>query len=486
MFGNRSYTGKDLDVIREEVINFIKLNNPDWTDFNESSIEMQYTEIIAGVADMLCYYLDNQALETFLTTARQSKNIKAILSTMGYKVDNCGTAMGEVIVTPTATDAGEATERRRFIIPKYTVVFSTIQNTPPYLTNEEVSFGRDDVSVEIPVIQGKYHEEKVLSTDLARSFKYYLKSEATIPISHVYIKDENWERVEDAFVEVEGGQKYSVHVDSKDKVYILFTHNWRKYLPPGDGDSLIISYVDTMGREGIIEDHVLSKLKGPIVDIDTGEEISATLSVEQKEATYGAFDNVDWNLQKANGKNFIRTMDRIILLNDFEAHIRKQPWIRDCVVYDWRKDRNVVPYPHILKGWVVTVDGTHVNSEQLKQLTADLQEKTVIMTTIEVLSATYVDKELFVSISVNGDTTYKERVRQQVEDTLINRYGLQKFIENNSESKLKFGIEIVKRDIEQEILRMSDAIYNVETNIEDFKIRDTEFLNFEKIEVRLV
>ena len=58
--------------------------------------------------------------------------------------------------------------------------------------------------------------------------------------------------------------------------------------------------------------------------------------------------------------------------------------------------------------------------------------------------------------------------------------------EKISESKLKFGIEIVKRDIEQEILRMSDAIYNVETNLEDFKIRDTEFLNFEKIEVRLV
>lgn len=492
MFEDNKYTGKDIKSIREEIIEFIKGGNEDWTDFNMSSIQLQFTEIVAGVADMLCYYLDNQALETFLMSARQSKNINGILTTMNYKIERIGTARGEVEITRNVHEAGMrgddgVFEEGRFLIPKFTIIDSTDPNVPKYVTIEEKSMSSNENKIIVPIVQGKKIEVNIPIDVIKESYKIYL-TERLVPLDYVEIVDEGWERVEDAFIEIKGGKKYSVHADSKDMVYILFTFDWTRYLSTEEGAVMKIRYIESLGADGKVDSYQLNRIASPVIDLDTEEEDFGRLGVTNSSATYGAFSKVNLNRQKANARNYLKVYDRIILLEDLEVMVRKETWIKDCVCFDWRRNIRVVPFPHQMKAWVVTVDGVDVQGELLKELTNKLQKLTVCMTEIEVKSAEFVNFTTRVGISVTGNNdTVRENVRSKVEKKLNERYSMKSYLNDDENSKLKFGMELRVSMFESEIYQMSSAINNVELDFnEDIQLTETQFLNVANIEVYLI
>lgn len=492
MFEDNRYVGKDIKAIREEIIEFIKEANKDWTDFNMSSIQLQYTEILAGVADMLCYYLDNQALETFLSTARQAKNIKSHLATLNYKVEPIGAAQGEVTFTRGIHEVDNDGnivnyEEGRYLIPRFTKIKTSYDYGPQYVTLEERMMNDDINEVTVPVAQGRVVEMSVPQSSIKDSFKLYL-TERPVPLKYVEICDESWEKVDDAFTEIEGGKKYSVHTDSKDMVYILFTHDWTRYLSDEKGATLSVRFIETDGEEGRVDPYELTQIKTPIKNIDTGEESTTLLTVINKEKTYGAFDKVNLNKQKANARNYLKTYDRIILLEDLETMVRKEPWIKDCVVYDWRKNDNIVRYPHQMKAWIITVDGIDVSGKQLKDLTDRLQRLTVPMTSVEILAAELVPLEFKIGIKLIGNNeTIKENIRAKVEKTMNERYSFKSYLEDEDKSKLTFGMEIDPRRIEFEIAQLNSAIQDVYVELsETVKVSEVQFLNISKIKVYLI
>lgn len=80
------YTNKDYQSIHEELIELVKAECPDWTDFYESDFGMVIIDLFAYMGDMLNYYQDRIANEMFLSTAKQKESIAKILELIGYKV----------------------------------------------------------------------------------------------------------------------------------------------------------------------------------------------------------------------------------------------------------------------------------------------------------------------------------------------------------------------------------------------------------------
>ena len=57
------YTGRDIQDLRDYLVNQVMSLTDQWTDFNESDVGMVLIELIAGLGDMLGFYLDKQTLE---------------------------------------------------------------------------------------------------------------------------------------------------------------------------------------------------------------------------------------------------------------------------------------------------------------------------------------------------------------------------------------------------------------------------------------
>ena len=78
---------KDYDALRRELLARVPQLTDRWTDFNASDLGVVLLELFCGVGDMLAYYLDAQAAEAFLPTARQRQNVINLCKLIGYRLD---------------------------------------------------------------------------------------------------------------------------------------------------------------------------------------------------------------------------------------------------------------------------------------------------------------------------------------------------------------------------------------------------------------
>ena len=70
------YTNRDFDSIRKDLVEHAKRYYSDtYKDFNEASFGSMMVDAVAYIGDMLSFYLDYQANESFLSTANEYQNI---------------------------------------------------------------------------------------------------------------------------------------------------------------------------------------------------------------------------------------------------------------------------------------------------------------------------------------------------------------------------------------------------------------------------
>ena len=70
------YTSREFDTIKRDLTDYVRRYYPDtYRDFNEASFGSLMIDTVAYVGDMLSFYLDYQANETFLHTSVEYNNI---------------------------------------------------------------------------------------------------------------------------------------------------------------------------------------------------------------------------------------------------------------------------------------------------------------------------------------------------------------------------------------------------------------------------
>ena len=102
------YTSRDFESIRQDLINYTKKYYPDsFKDFNEAVFGALMLDSVAYVGDMLSFYLDYQANESFLETSMKYANIVKHGRQMGYKYPGVPSSSGLVslyITVPANSD----------------------------------------------------------------------------------------------------------------------------------------------------------------------------------------------------------------------------------------------------------------------------------------------------------------------------------------------------------------------------------------------
>ena len=137
------YINKDFSDFKTQLVEHAKNYFPDtYNDFSPSSPGMMFIEMASYVGDILSFYQDTQLQETYLTYAKDPKNLYSLAYMMGYKPKSTGVSEVELEVTQ-FIDAGLNFEPRwdqaANIQPNATITSTDGSNTA-FLVEQGVDF----------------------------------------------------------------------------------------------------------------------------------------------------------------------------------------------------------------------------------------------------------------------------------------------------------------------------------------------------------
>lgn len=102
------YTSRDFDSIKADIIEHAKRFYPEqWKDFSQGTINSLLVDSVAYVGDVLSYYLDYQANESFLDSAIEFNNIRKHARALGFKFAGAPNSYGFIslfCLVPSNTD----------------------------------------------------------------------------------------------------------------------------------------------------------------------------------------------------------------------------------------------------------------------------------------------------------------------------------------------------------------------------------------------
>ena len=144
-----NYTSRDFATIKQELVDHAKRYYPDtFQDFNEAGFGALMLDTVAYVGDMLSFYVDYQANESFVDTASEYENLVSLGKHTGFKLQqnpsSHGTATFFILVPANA--AGTAPDTRYIpILKKGSSLVS--QSGARFTLNEDVNFLSGDTVV---------------------------------------------------------------------------------------------------------------------------------------------------------------------------------------------------------------------------------------------------------------------------------------------------------------------------------------------------
>ena len=102
-----NYTSRDFNSIKNDLVNYAKRYYPDtFQDFNEAGFGALMLDTVSYVGDILSYYVDYSANETFLDTAVEYDNILKLGRQMGFRFTGSRSSSGIAsfyIIVPVST-----------------------------------------------------------------------------------------------------------------------------------------------------------------------------------------------------------------------------------------------------------------------------------------------------------------------------------------------------------------------------------------------
>jgi hypothetical protein len=175
-----NYTSRDFDSIKTELVNYAKRYYSDsFKDFNEAGFGALVLDSVAYVGDVLSFYLDYQANETFLETALEYDNVVKIARQLGYKYTDSPSSVGEVqIYVSIPADNVGAPNTYYYPTLRAGSQFSSVNGTLFTLT-EDIYFGAEgneilvntvDASTGVPTQYAVKATGKVISGRMEREY----------------------------------------------------------------------------------------------------------------------------------------------------------------------------------------------------------------------------------------------------------------------------------------------------------------------------
>lgn len=408
-----TYSNKDYESLRQELLARIPQLTDRWTDFNESDLGVVLLELFCGVGDMLAYYLDAQAAEAFLPTARQRQNVINLCKLIGYRLDSPVAATTVLRFALSTASADDIT------IPVGTVCKAKLDDGDvEFETIESATIARGQLSVDVGARQGVPKSEEFISTG-DRNQRFALTS---ISIAHggarVRVGSADWEEARFFIDSAPDSRHYQVETDGLDITWIIFGNGIHGAIPPV-GEIITVEYLETLGSEGNIGRELVTEIVSPVYHDGTLLDLAVTNPI----ASTGGSDRETLDHAKLQAPSELRSLWKAVTKDDYKALAEGFPGVAKAQVLDANDCANIRYYQVNL---AVAPDGGGLPSPILKRELAEfIESRKVITIEVNLFDPSYHSVAIDAEVYVNP-TEQPEEARMRVEAALRDFFSFEK------------------------------------------------------------
>lgn len=318
------YTSRDYSAILSDMTSLIPNFSPQWTNRDPADFGMTLLELFSYMGDILNYYIDRAANESFITTATQRSSVLQLANLLGY------TPTGSTASTVTLTfqnSTGSA-----ITLPSLTqVATSLIANATTtqvvFETNSAVTVpaasGGVNGSVTVKATQGETIANENIGTSTGAPSQTYALSNSSVINGSIQVTINGL-----SYTQVD----YLIDSSSYDPVFSIFTNaDGITYLTFGDGISGIIPpngaiiYATYRIGGGVIGNVASNTIKY-VLSVPTYGSVPAGLSVANQDisiagdgAASGGADAESTDTIRINAPLSIRAINRAVSLDDYSS-----------------------------------------------------------------------------------------------------------------------------------------------------------------------
>lgn len=397
-----SYTSKDYESFRDDMLELITTKCPEWTDTSSSDFGVVLIELFAYIADILSFYQDRMANEAFLPTATQRKSVINLCKLIDYELTPALSSL--VTLTFTATTATtlsmgfqvstEATDTEEAVIFETAATlsctssgtFSTIAIQGYSVNNELLGVSN---GTELQSYKLDYPGVSYITSITAENL---MESSLQLSVDEGY-GAELWTEV-DNFLDSDAADKvYYTEVDESDYLTVYFGDNVKGRIPL-NGSTITANYRVGGGAIGNVGSDTITVL------IDTD---SAITSVTNASLAYGGADEESIAEAKEDGPASIRVLDRGVTLEDFKVLSEGYPGVAKAVA-----EREGVT--SVVDVYIAPDGGGNPSSALKAAVKAYLDERKIFTLTVSMKDPTYAGVNVGVTVtalsSVLNSTVY--------------------------------------------------------------------------------
>jgi hypothetical protein len=422
------YMARDAGSFLRSMRELIPQKLPEWTDYeSEADFGNVLLELFAHMGDILSYYQDRVANESFLGTAQERRSVIQHLRLIGYTLSTAAPASAilRLSIPTTVTDVitirrGDAFATRgekekpsvRFEYTReqpLTINCATLPGDPA--TNRKFFVG-------IPVEEGRLIKEEILGTSPGTPNQRYTLTHAkmilrslgrgqtvnrdVILITELGQTKDEWVLRESLAFSREGQKDFAIEIDEDDRATVMFGDGILGAIP-ASGSIIKASYRVGGGPQGNVSPDTIQTI------IDAPQLALLGAEVANQSAATGGAERESIEHAVAHAPQVFRSLKRAVTAQDYEA-----------LALDFKGVGKVLAEGtswNVVTLYVAPSGGGHVSDVVEANLLAYFEDKRPISTIIEIEDVDYVPiyatAEIGVKSYYNRDDV-KEQVQQAV------------------------------------------------------------------------
>lgn len=380
------------------------------TDYSEGNILIIILSLFAAIAEVLHYYVDNMARETFLSTARRYDSVVKHGALVDYHARAAIAATVDVILSRSITGNSIGA---KLTIPHGTLFTDSSGNS--WLSARDVIWYSNVTTCKVPIIQHERYTASALNNMVIPTGDRVILNLGTLPNGKYYeqgsmslqIGGETWVLV-DTFAKSKPTDKhFMVSVDEALNPYIMFGDGTFGKKPAAGAKITNVVFYLTNGTQGNVKSNTITSVPSVISSSITDATVSNAYDAG------GGSNYENFTMLKEHIPLSVKTLGVAITKEDFESLAMLVDGVNKAKA-DYECGRKLTIY--------ISPDGGAVASSELINRVYNLLSQRAPMTTwLKVKSAGKV--QIILEMDVIGKKSYKTaEIQTQILTALYNAY----------------------------------------------------------------
>ena len=442
------FASRDYQTIKQDLLTRASNIAPEWTDRDPSDFGMVLVDLWAYMGDILHYYVDLAAQESFIETATQRESVLAYANLFDYTPNYRRSATATLTIANSGASSYSIPAETQFIA-EYDGKFYYFYTTETY----SVPAGGTQT---ITVYEGDYISEEILTTSASGgiSQRYILRSENVVPSSvRTFIYEDinnpdEWQLVDNLYTVDSGTGAFSVYVNANGDTEVVFGTRLNGRIPPA-GVKIVATYATSSGTDGNIPANLITSFR---------TSTSSEITIQSSSAAANGSDEESVTSIKTSIQSVTRAQDRAVTLNDFADLALSSPGVlKSASSYDAATSTvTVYPVPYVADYLNYSLYAIPVDATMQTEVEELLQAKAMVGVTVDSATSIVVDR-VDIAATVKVDDRYVAPwVEAEVEDSINELFSF---------DALDIGQEVRIGDVYRKILSVRGVEYAIVTGL---------------------